>query len=78
MAQIQWKLEAWLRDHGMTRYELAQAMPGNTQSRQTTLYRMRHPKRIDLGTLAEIIETLRNVTGRDVGVGDLLEFTQKE
>lgn len=74
MAHIRWKLEAWLREHGMTRYELAQAMSGNTQSRQTTLYRMSDPKRVDLNVLGEIIAALRRETGDPVSVCDLLEY----
>jgi hypothetical protein len=58
----------------MTRYELAQAMTGNTQSRQTTLYRMSNPKRVDLATLGEIIHALRLETGEPVSVCDLLEY----
>jgi hypothetical protein len=58
----------------MTRYELAQAMSGNTLSRQTTLYRMSNPKRVDRATLGEIIEALRSETGEPVSVCDLLEY----
>lgn len=57
-------------------YALARAM--GDQSKAVTLYRLTSPtkktSRVDLGTLAEIITALRELTGKPVNVQDLLEY----
>jgi len=74
VGRIHWHLEEWLDAHNLTRYQLAQAMPGNTHSWLTTLYRMGDPKRLDLTTLATILHTLRELTQEPVNVADLLTY----
>lgn len=74
MPRIEWRLPELLDELGITRHQLAQAMTGKTATRLTTLYRMKDPKRVDLGVLAEIITALRELTGTEVGVGDVLRY----
>lgn len=74
MGHVRWNLEEYLEAHDLTRYRLAQELPGNTNSWLTTLYRMSDPKRLDLATLAAIIATLRRLTDLDVTVSDLLSY----
>ncbi len=75
MAQVTWKLDQWLEQNNLTRYQLAQEMGGNERSRLTTLYRMKDPKRIDLDVLAAIIQGLERLTGKSITVSDVLEYT---
>ena len=75
MATVEWILDRWLEENQITRYELAKTMGGNEKSRLTTLYRMRDPQRVDLKILADIIVALRSITGQEVTVNDLLEYT---
>ena len=76
MAQVRWKLAAYLQERGITPYRLARAVAAET--RTGTVYRLarkgREPSRIDLPTLATILEGLRRVTGEEVSFEDVLEF----
>lgn len=76
MAHVHWKLDTWLEQRNLTRYQLAKAMGGNEKSRLTTLYRMKAPKRIDLDVLTAILEGLERLTGEPVDVSELLEYQQ--
>lgn len=78
MGHVRWNLEEYLAAHDLTRYRLAQELPGNTNSWLTTLYRMSDPKRLDLATLATIIATLRELTKLDVTVSDLLSYENED
>ena len=76
MALVRWKLAAYLKAHNLTAYKVAQKIGGMT--RVPTVYRMADPNkipgRVDLGTLAEVLVALRQLTGEAVDIGDLLEF----
>lgn len=76
MALVRWKLASYLTAHNLTAYKVAKQMGGMT--RVPTVYRMadgdRPISRVDLGTLAEVLVALRQLTGETVDIGDLLEF----
>lgn len=76
MAHVRWKLAEYLQEHGITPYRLARAVAAET--RMGTVYRLarqgKEPSRIDLPTLATVLEGLRRITGEAVSFEDVLEF----
>ncbi len=76
MHKIVWNLEKFLEEHGKTRYELAQTLGGNFESRLASIYRLKSPNRLDFTTLADLIGGLRELTGEEVTPNDLLEYKE--
>jgi hypothetical protein len=76
VARVRWKLATYLQERGITPYRLAKAVA--PEARTGTVYRLaragREPSRIDLPTLATVLEGLRRVTGEAVSFEDVLEF----
>ncbi|MDQ3397545.1 MAG: helix-turn-helix transcriptional regulator [Deinococcota bacterium] len=79
MGKVRWKLKQYLEKHNLTAYRLAQTL--GTRGRMPTIYRLaregEEPSRVDLPTLANVIDGLRELTGEDVQVSDLLEYEEK-
>lgn len=76
MPEVRWKLAAYLESKGLTAYALGKVI-GVT--RMNTIYRIARrgdePIRVDLPTLALIIHGLRKLTGEEVGITDILEYS---
>jgi DNA-binding Xre family transcriptional regulator len=71
-----WKLKAFLDEHGITVYKLAQHT-GDKLSRNAlyNLAKDEPPARIELKTLDVLIPVLSELTGKVVRVEDLLGYT---
>ena len=78
MGRIRWKLPGYLRAHGISAYRLATTVDRHT--RMPTIYRLAKDttelSRIDMNVLATVIEGLRELTGEDVQVSDLIEYEE--
>jgi len=75
VASVRWKLTDFLEQENLTAYKLAMVVD---RKRENTIYRLARKgetlKRVDLDVLAEIINSLRELTGKPVTFDDLLEF----
>lgn len=72
---VRWRLADFLEDRGLTAYALGKAS-GTT--RMNTIYRIARrgdePTRVDLPTLALVLDGLRKLTGEPVNIMDVLEY----
>ncbi|WP_035289975.1 helix-turn-helix domain-containing protein [Brevibacillus thermoruber] len=69
---IRFKLLGFIEEHGITRGALAR----EAKVRPNAVYEMcdNKTKRIDLDTFDKILETLNEMTGREVTLQDILEY----
>ncbi|MED1874163.1 helix-turn-helix transcriptional regulator [Brevibacillus agri] len=69
---IRFKLLDFIEENGITRGALAR----EAKVRPNAVYEMcdNKTKRVDLDTFDKILETLSNMTGRDVILADVLEY----
>ena len=75
---IHWKLKSVLKEYNLTPYRLAKATNGKLSL--NAVYNavaddLTAVKFVSLGTL---INALRVLTGRQINIGDLIEFVEKE
>lgn len=75
MSEVRWRLADFLSEHGLTAYAVAKA---SGISRMNTIYRIarsgKEPTRVDLPTLALILDGLTKLTGKSVSLLDILEY----
>jgi hypothetical protein len=71
---IQWKLKPFLEQHQISAYALAKRLGGRLSSNTVYSLVRESPKRVDVDSLAAVIEALRDMTERDIEVGHLLEY----
>lgn len=75
MSIVRWRLADFLEERSLTTYALVQAI-GTT--RMNTIYRIarrgQEPTRVDLPTLATVLDGLRKLTGEPVSIMDVLEY----
>ncbi|GAA5535151.1 helix-turn-helix transcriptional regulator [Deinococcus aluminii] len=75
MSTVRWRLADFLEERGFTAYALAKA---SDISRMNTIYRIarrgQEPTRVDLPTLATVLDGLRKLTGEPVDLTDVLEY----
>jgi hypothetical protein len=80
MGIIKWKLAELLEANNLTAYRLATTLDSHT--RAPTIYRIAKKdvelSRVDFTVLATVIDGLRELTGKDVSVSDLLEYQGEE
>lgn len=80
MGTIKWKLAEFLTANKLTAYRLATTLDSHT--RAPTIYRIAKKdvelSRIDFTVLGTVIDGLRELTGKDVSVSDLLEYKEGE
>ena len=74
---IRWKLRAFLNEHSLTPYRLAKATHG-----KLSLNAIYNAVAVDLtaikfDSLNILIDALRDLTGKEVGVVDLIEYTHE-
>ena len=78
MGTIKWKLAEFLDAHNLTAYRLATTLDSHT--RTPTIYRIAKKNvelsRVDFTVMASVIDGLRELTGEDVTVSDLLEYRE--
>lgn len=72
MKAIQLTLGTYLREHGISAYRLAQAAKGRVSRGSVYALARGDTTRVDLATLGAVITTLEELTGQEVGPGDLL------
>ncbi|WP_191240919.1 helix-turn-helix domain-containing protein [Deinococcus ficus] len=71
---VEWQLREYLDAHGLSVYSLVKATGGALST--TGVYNLsRGTKQVKLETLDLIITALREMTGHDVTVGDVLRYT---
>ncbi|GGI93500.1 helix-turn-helix domain-containing protein [Deinococcus wulumuqiensis] len=75
MSTVRWRLSEYLEQRGLTAYGLAKA---SGIERMGTVYRIarqgHEPARVDLPTLARILDGLYSLTGEEVQLTDILEY----
>lgn len=75
MSEVRWRLADYLAEHGLSAYALGKAT-GIT--RMNTIYRIarrgNEPTRVDLPTLALVLDGLTRLTGKRVSLLDVLEY----
>lgn len=77
---IEWRLRELLEEEGVTAYGLAEKMGGAT--RRPTLYAItspdvtKRPARVGFPLLEDILRGLKELTGKDFSVADLIESDQ--
>ncbi|WP_216322935.1 helix-turn-helix domain-containing protein [Deinococcus aestuarii] len=75
MSATRWKLADFLKARGFSAYALVKA---SGVKQPNTIYRIarpgHEPTRVDLPTLTLILDGLRQLTGEDVQIGDILEY----
>ena len=79
MGTVRWKLNKFLEAHDLTAYRLATTL--DTHTRAPTIYRLAKKdvelSRIDFNVLATVIDGLRELTGEEVTISDLLEYQEE-
>ncbi|GMA16115.1 hypothetical protein GCM10025871_24460 [Deinococcus metallilatus] len=71
---VEWTLKEYLRAHDLSVYSLVKATDGALSN--TGLYNLsRGTKQVKLETLDLILTALRDLTGKDVAIGDVLRYT---
>ena len=79
MGTVHWKLNKFLEAHDLTAYRLATTL--DTHTRAPTIYRLAKKdvelSRIDFNVLATVIDGLRELTGEEVTISDLLEYREE-
>lgn len=71
--KIDWKLRQFIEQHGLSALSV-ETKAGIGRNAIYRLLRDDGPDRIDRQTLARLIFALRELTGREVNVGDLLDY----
>jgi len=75
MATFRWRLADFLNKRDISVYALAKT---RGVTKMNSIYRLarkgQEPQRIDLAVLAEVITELRQLTGEEVQLADLLEY----
>lgn len=75
MSVTRWRLAAFLRERGLSAYALAKI---SAVKHPNTVYRIardgHEPTRVDLPTLTAILDGLRQLTGEDVRLTDILVY----
>lgn len=75
VARVKWRLSEFLQHNNVTAYKLAHTVKN---ARANTIYRIAREgnemKRVDFEVLADMLVGLRELTGKDVQLTDLLEF----
>ncbi len=78
MSEVRWRLKEFLEARNLTAYALSKA--GGIQ-RMSTVYRIASsdaPTRVDLPTLARVLDGLRKLTGEEVQLTDILEYVPEK
>ncbi len=71
--QLVWKLPNYLDTHGLTRYELMQEL-GDGKGR--VAYKWKElPERLDTEALARVLAALEKLTGENVTITDVLDYS---
>jgi hypothetical protein len=75
MSVVRWRLADYLEEYRITAYALGKA---SGIQRMSTVYRFakrgEEPVRVDLVTLAHLLDGLRALTGKEVQLTDILEY----
>jgi len=78
VASVKWKLANILEAEGINPYKLAVEVK---HSRANTVYRLARKgeelKRVDLEVLADVLSGLRKLTGKDIKLTDLLDYSDE-
>ncbi|AFV76710.1 hypothetical protein Theos_1686 [Thermus oshimai JL-2] len=72
--EVRWRLKEVLNREGVSAYALAKALAGKVAPNTVYALARGQTKRPDLEALAWVIWALRGLTGKEYGVGDLLEY----
>lgn len=73
---IRWKLKQLLEQHGLSVYQLAKALEGKVSANAVYHAARESITRVNFETLATVIAALRDLTGKPVVVGDLMEYEE--
>lgn len=73
-AEVRNRLPELLAEHGLSAYSIEQALRGEVA--RNSVYAMASGKttRVDLGTLTGVLRVLREKTGKEFTVGDVLVY----
>ena len=76
-SQFEFNIDNVLKKYGLTTYSFAkqaEGSEGNPQYAMSQLYRMKKGKAIEYETLGKVVNALRDVTGEEITVADLLIY----
>ena len=75
VSDMRWILPKFLEQHKLTAYRLARAVD---RKRENTIYRLAReetdPASVNFDVLKEILDALRELTGKNVQVTDLIQY----
>ncbi len=74
---IRWKLKAFLNEHRLTPYRLAKATHGKLSLNAVYNAVADDLTAVKFDSLNTLIDALRDLTGKEVGVSDLIEYTHE-
>ncbi|PYE55482.1 hypothetical protein [Deinococcus yavapaiensis] len=81
MGKLVWKLGNVLKANGLTARQVeVEAIKRGHRLGENTIYRVNRgdgPKRFDRATLEALIDALRTLTGKPLGMNDLLEYREE-
>ena len=76
VSAMRWSLPEYLKQNGLNAYKLARIVD---RKRENTIYRLAReeidPSSVNFDVLKEILDGLRELTGKDVQVSDLIRYT---
>ena len=75
----EWKLPALLKRERVTPYRLHQRLAELLGTSRTTVYRWSNelPDSLDVALLMGVVKVLREETGKNISVGDLIEYREE-
>lgn len=73
-----WKLPSLLKQEKVTPYRLHQRLADLLGTSRTTVYRWSNelPDSLDVALLMGVVRVLREETGKNISVGDLIEYIE--
>jgi len=79
MGRFVWKFSEYLEQRGINPYRIARH--GKDKSEEQVIYRLARRgqsiKRLDLASLALIVEAIKTETGEQVSITDLLDYSDE-
>ncbi len=72
--KIHWKLKELLKAEGVSVYRLYQELAKHVSRTALYTWTQKTPQRLDLEVLAWVMWGLKEITGKEYKVGDLLEY----
>lgn len=77
---IRWRLPELLEEYDITGYQIGVELGGH--KKMPVIYNLtnpaKRPSRVNFATMSDILSALRSLTGEDIQLTDLIEYTPDE